>query len=132
MVQVHWSSSYDFDVIAPDMRGYGDLEKPDLRDLSKYHLNVVTDDHAKLLQHLGIKQAYMVGHDYSALIMHKFVRRYRDMTIKGLTIDPIVPGFEERYLSVGHFPEFLVLAVSPARHGSGRRELEPGGDAGVF
>ena len=23
----------DFDVIAPDMRGYGDLEKPDLRDL---------------------------------------------------------------------------------------------------
>ena len=44
----------DFDVIAPDMRGYGDFEKPDLRDLSKYHLNVVTDDHAKLLQHLGI------------------------------------------------------------------------------
>jgi pimeloyl-ACP methyl ester carboxylesterase len=95
----------DFDVIAPDMRGYGDSEKPDLRDLSKYHLNVVTDDHAKLLQHLGIAQAYMVGHDYSALIMHKFVRRYRDMTIKGLTIDPIVPGFEERYLSVSHFPE---------------------------
>ena len=25
--------------------------------------------------------------------------------IKGLTIDPIVPGFEERYLSVSHFPE---------------------------
>ncbi len=95
----------DFDVIAPDMRGYGDSEKPDLRDLSKYHLNVVTEDHAKLLQHLGIKQAYMVGHDYSALIMHKFVRRFRDLTIKGLTIDPIVPGFEERYLSVGHFPE---------------------------
>lgn len=95
----------DFDVIAPDMRGYGDSEKPDLNDLSKYHLNVVTDDHAKLLQHLGIAQAYMVGHDYSALIMHKFVRRYRGMTIKGLTIDPIVPGFEERYLSVSHFPE---------------------------
>jgi hypothetical protein len=47
----------------------------------------------------------MVGHDYSALVMHKFVRRYRDMMIKGLTIDPIVPGFEERYLSVGHFPQ---------------------------
>ena len=66
---------------------------------------MVTADHANLLQHLGIERAYMVGHDYSALIMHKFVRVYRDMTIKGLTIDPIVPGFEERYLSVGHFPE---------------------------
>jgi pimeloyl-ACP methyl ester carboxylesterase len=95
----------EFDVIAPDMRGYGDSDKPDLNDLSKYHLNVVTDDHANLLKHLGIERAYMVGHDYSALIMHKFVRVYRGMTIKGLTIDPIVPGFEERYLSVGHFPE---------------------------
>jgi pimeloyl-ACP methyl ester carboxylesterase len=95
----------EFDVIAPDMRGYGDSEKPDLDDLSKYHLNVVTADHANLLKHLGIERAYMVGHDYSALVMHKFVRVYRDMTIKGLTIDPIVPGFEERYLSVGHFPQ---------------------------
>ena len=36
----------EFDVIAPDMRGYGDSEKPDLNDLSKYHLNEVTADHA--------------------------------------------------------------------------------------
>lgn len=94
-----------FDVIVPDMRGYGDSEKPDLNDLSKFHLDLVTDDHAKLLKHLGFDRAYMVGHDYSALVMHKFVRLYRDMTIKGLTIDPVVPGFESRYLSVPHFPE---------------------------
>ena len=94
-----------FDVIVADMRGYGDSEKPDLNDLSKYTLDVVTDDYAKLLKHLGIERAYVVGHDYSALIMHKFVRRYRDMTIKGLTIDPITPGFELRYLSTPHFPE---------------------------
>ena len=54
--------------------------------------------------HLKIPKAYVVGHDYSALVMHKFVRKHQDMTIKGLTIDPIVPGFEGRYLSVGHFP----------------------------
>jgi pimeloyl-ACP methyl ester carboxylesterase len=94
-----------FDVIAPDMRGYGDSEKPDLDDLSKYHLDVVTDDHANLLAHLGIDRTYIVGHDYSALVVHKFVRKYRDRTIKALTIDPIVPGFESRYLSVGHFAE---------------------------
>ena len=94
-----------FDVIAADMRGYGDSEKPDLNDISKFTLDIVTDDYAKLLKHLGIERAYVVGHDYSALIMHKFVRLYRDMTIKGLTIDPITPGFELRYLSVPHFPE---------------------------
>jgi len=94
-----------FDVIAPDMRGYGDSEKPGLHDLSKYHLNAVTEDHANLLEHLGIDRAYIVGHDYSALVVHKFVRKHRDRTHKALTIDPIVPGFESRYLSVGHFSE---------------------------
>ena len=94
-----------FDVIVPDMRGYGDSEKPDLQDVSKYHLNVVADDHANLLQHLGIDRACLVGHDFSALVMHKFVRKYRSRTIKALTIDPVVPGFEARFLSVGHFPE---------------------------
>ena len=95
----------DFTVIAPDLRGYGDSEKPDLRDLSKFHLDVVTDDQAGLLKHLGFDRAFVVGHDYSALVMHKFVRKHRDMTIKGMIMDPIVPGFETRYLSPGHFPE---------------------------
>jgi pimeloyl-ACP methyl ester carboxylesterase len=94
-----------FDVIVPDLRGYGDSEKPDLNDLQQFHLNVVTDDQANLLEHLGIERAYVVGHDYSALVMHKFVRTYRPLAIRGLTIDPIVPGFESRYLSVGRFPE---------------------------
>jgi pimeloyl-ACP methyl ester carboxylesterase len=94
-----------FDVIVPDLRGYGDSEKPDLNDLQKFHLDVVTDDQANLLEYLGIERAYVVGHDYSALVMHKFVRKYRPLVIRGLTIDPIVPGFESRYLSVGHFPE---------------------------
>jgi pimeloyl-ACP methyl ester carboxylesterase len=94
----------DFDVIAPDMRGYGDLEKPDLRDISKYHLNVVTDDHAKLLQHLGIAQAYMVGHDFSALIMHKFVRRYRDMTIKGSSSTRLFQGLRNATCQSATFP----------------------------
>jgi epoxide hydrolase 4 len=94
-----------FDVIVPDLRGYGDSEKPDLNDLQKFHLDVVTDDQANLLKHLDIERAYVVGHDYSALVMHKFVRKYRPLAIRGLTIDPIVPGFENQYLSPGHFPE---------------------------
>ena len=55
-----------FDVIAVDLRGIGDSEKPDLKDLSQYHLDVVTDDQANLLEYLGIERACVVGHDYSA------------------------------------------------------------------
>jgi pimeloyl-ACP methyl ester carboxylesterase len=94
-----------FDVIVPDLRGYGDSEKPNLDDLQKFHLDVVTDDQANLLEYLGIERAYVVGHDYSAMVMHKLVRKYRPLVVRGLTIDPIVPGFENQYLSVGHFPE---------------------------
>jgi len=95
----------DFTVIAPDMRGFGDSEKPDLSDLSQYHLDRTTDDHAALLDHLGHEKAYMVGHDYSAIVMHKFVRVHKDKVIKAMIIDPIPPDIEARYLSVPHFPE---------------------------
>jgi pimeloyl-ACP methyl ester carboxylesterase len=95
----------DFDVIVPDLRGYGDSEKPDLRDIPKFHLNLSTEDQANLLKHLGIEQAYVVGHDYAALIMHKFVRKHRAMIRRALVINPIAPGFENAYLSLSHFPQ---------------------------
>jgi len=95
----------DFDVIVPDLRGYGDSEKPDLSDPSRYHLNLATDDQAHLLQNLGIDQAYVVGFDWSALIAHKFVRKYRDLTNRAMIINPIVPGWEELWMSTDHFPE---------------------------
>ncbi|WP_437498592.1 alpha/beta fold hydrolase [Sorangium sp. So ce1099] len=94
-----------FDVVAPDMRGYGDSEKPDLSRVELFHLDRVVEDTAQLLDHLGIKQAFIVGHDYSALVLHKFVRKHRDRVIRAAIINPITPGFEGRYLSPGHFPE---------------------------
>jgi len=95
----------NFDVIVPDMRGYGESEKPPLDQIQLFHIDRVVDDWAHLLDHLGIDRAYMVGHDYAALGLHKFVRKYRDRVIKAAIFDPIVPGFESRYLSAAHFPE---------------------------
>src|SRR6476619_8320853 len=84
-----------FDVILPDFRGYGDSEKPNLEDISKFHLDLVTEDQANLLRHLDIPKAYVVGHDYSALVMHKFVRKHRDMTITIWT--DLVAGWYNNY-----------------------------------
>ena len=94
-----------FDVIVPDMRGYGDTEKPDLKDISSYHLNHVVEDYVQLMDALGIEKAYIVGHDYASVVAHKFIRKYRNRVIKACIMDPIVPGFGPRYLSTGHFPE---------------------------
>lgn len=95
----------DYDVIVPDLRGYGDSEKPDLDDASLYTLEHAIDDIDALLGALDIEQTYIVGHDWSALLMHKFVRKYRNRVIKAMTFDPITPEFGPFYLGVPHIAE---------------------------
>lgn len=94
-----------YTVIAPDMRGYGDSDKPDLNNVANYHLDKTVEDLAQLLDHLNIAQAYVVGHDWSSVVMHKFVRKHRNRVKKAAIFNPLLPGVEGRYLSVMHFQE---------------------------
>nr|AZP57170.1 epoxide hydrolase [synthetic construct]CAA73331.1 epoxide hydrolase [Agrobacterium tumefaciens] len=94
-----------YDVIVPDLRGFGDSEKPDLNDLSKYSLDKAADDQAALLDALGIEKAYVVGHDFAAIVLHKFIRKYSDRVIKAAIFDPIQPDFGPVYFGLGHVHE---------------------------
>lgn len=95
----------DFMVIVPDMRGYGDSDKPNLNDFTLYSLDHTSDDLAKLLDHLGIGEANLVGHDWSSLVLHKFVRAHPEHSRKLLMCDPVLPGVEFKYYDPSHFPE---------------------------
>jgi pimeloyl-ACP methyl ester carboxylesterase len=95
----------DYDVIVPDLRGYGDSEKLDLDDPSLYTLEYAIDDIDALLGALGIEQAYVVGHDWAALMMYKFVRKYRNRIIRAMTFDPMTPDFGPFYLGFPHMAE---------------------------
>ncbi len=97
--------SKDYDVIVPDLRGYGDSEKPDPKDSSLYTLEHAIDDIDALLGALEIDRAYLVGHDWAALMMHKFVRKYRSKVIKAMTFDPMTPDFGPFYLGFPHMAE---------------------------
>lgn len=97
--------SEHFDVVVPDMRGFGDSEKPDLYDLGQYALERTTDDQAGLLDALGIDKAYVVGHDYGAIVIHKFIRKYEERAIKAAIFDPVTPDFGAFYLGVPHIAE---------------------------
>jgi epoxide hydrolase 4 len=97
-----------FDVIAVDMRGYGDSDKPgynaatkriDLDPAEHYDLDTTVDDQMRVAKALGIDKAYWVGHDWSSLTMHKFVRRYPEMVKKLVLCNPFLPGAETRYLN---------------------------------
>lgn len=55
-----------FEVIAPDLRGYGDTEKsPNVED---YQLNHIVDDVAALIKSLGHEKAHIVGHDWGGAV----------------------------------------------------------------
>ena len=49
-------------VVAPDLRGYGDTEKP--RRVADYRTGVLAADVAALVDALGHKKAHVVGHDW--------------------------------------------------------------------
>lgn len=51
-----------YTVIAPDMRGYGDSDKPD----SGYDARTLAEDFRQLIAQLGFKQIYIAAHDMGA------------------------------------------------------------------
>jgi pimeloyl-ACP methyl ester carboxylesterase len=64
--QMKFFSAAGYRVVAPDMRGYGESDKPDnVDDYDIYHL---ADDMVGILDALGEEQAIMVGHDWGSIV----------------------------------------------------------------
>ena len=62
--QVPALSAAGFQVIVPDLRGYGRSDKP--KDVESYALEQMVDDVTGVLDHMGIERAHVVGHDWGA------------------------------------------------------------------
>jgi len=71
----HWASwryqipalaGAGFRVVAPDLRGYGESDKP--RGLDAYRIDVLAEDVARLVVALGAEQAAVVGHDWGGAL----------------------------------------------------------------
>ena len=60
--------------VAPDMRGYGQTDKPEAID--QYTLLHLTGDMVGLVEALGFKEAVIVGHDWGAQSLG--IQRYFD------------------------------------------------------
>ena len=55
-----------FRVVAPDLRGYGESDRP--AGVQAYRIENLTADMAGLVQHLGEERAHFVGHDWGGVI----------------------------------------------------------------
>jgi pimeloyl-ACP methyl ester carboxylesterase len=55
-----------FQVIVPDLRGYGASDKP--KEVDAYSLPLLAGDVLGVLDHLGVGRAHVVGHDWGAAL----------------------------------------------------------------
>jgi pimeloyl-ACP methyl ester carboxylesterase len=55
-----------FRVVAPDLRGLGESDKP--QEVEAYRLTTIARDVVAILDELGIRRAHVVGHDFGAAL----------------------------------------------------------------
>ncbi|MCM3766338.1 alpha/beta fold hydrolase [Neobacillus niacini] len=88
--------SEKFDVIAPDFRGFGNSDKPDLLPHEGYTPEHLASDIFSLIQELELQNVIMVAHDIGATVAQTIVRNY-PKSVKGLVLlNPPYPGIGSR------------------------------------
>jgi len=79
-----------FRVIAPDMLGYGETDKP--QDAERYEGERIIGDIVALIETLGLKQMDIVGHDWGAFVSWELVTHMPDLFRRHVTIQVGHPG----------------------------------------
>lgn len=76
----------NYKVICPDLRGYGDSQKP----VSGYDKRTMALDIKLLMEELGFDKFAVVGHDRGARVAHRLALDHPD-TVENITVLDIVP-----------------------------------------
>jgi haloacetate dehalogenase len=111
-----------YTVIAPDLRGYGDTEKP----ACGYDKRTMANDLAALMDHLGHERAPILGHDRGARVGTRFAKDHRERIDRFVAMDNVPtrilmenPGRAGR---IGWFVAFLGVPDLPEALIAGREE----------
>jgi pimeloyl-ACP methyl ester carboxylesterase len=89
----------DFDVIAPDLRGFGDTDKPGLPDPPNRLLGDFVEDLLALADSLGFERFGIVSHDVGAYVAQGFARKYPERLSGLFFFDCPYPGIGRRWAS---------------------------------
>ncbi|HWT37896.1 MAG TPA: alpha/beta fold hydrolase, partial [Paraburkholderia sp.] len=72
-------------VIAPDLRGYGETDKP----ASGYDKRTMANDLRALLRELSIERVALVGHDRGARVATRFAKDHPDVVDRLVVMDNV-------------------------------------------
>lgn len=86
----------DYQVIAPDMRGFNLSSKP--ADVEQYHIKHLVADVRALLDHLGLRKVNLVCQDWGALVGWSFLLRHPEYVSRFTTINITHVALLEREL----------------------------------
>ena len=108
-----------YTVVAPDLRGYGDSEKPPAPegDLSIYCKRTTAQDQVEVMEKLGFESFHVVGHDRGARVGHRMALDQPEQvrTFTSLDVVPSQAAFDhmDSQLSFAWFHWHLMRQPSP-------------------
>jgi len=79
----------NYTVIAPDLRGLGDSEKPQ----TGYDTKTVAEDIYQLIKKLGYSKIYLVAHDLGGPVAYSYAAAHPEDVNKMVILDTLLPGF---------------------------------------
>jgi len=82
--------SKHFTVIAPDLRGVGESDKPE----SGYDKKNMAKDIHELVKKLGYKSINLAGHDIGLMVAYAYAAQYGSEVKKIALMDALLPGIE--------------------------------------
>ncbi|GAO41761.1 alpha/beta fold hydrolase [Flavihumibacter petaseus] len=82
--------SKHFTVIAPDLPGLGESDKPD----TGYTKKQLANNLHSLMQQLGFRSEYVVGHDIGLMVAYAFAAQFGEEVKKVALLDALLPGVE--------------------------------------
>jgi haloacetate dehalogenase len=106
----------DFTVVATDLRGYGDSEKPPGGDdHSGYSFRAMAQDQVEVMAALGFDRFMTAGHDRGARVLHRMCLDHPDRVLRAAFLD-IVPQhhiFNNMTLEWGRFSWHWLFNIQP-------------------
>jgi pimeloyl-ACP methyl ester carboxylesterase len=97
--------AHDFDVIAPDLRGFGDSDKPEAGPSADVGAEVHAADMLALLDGLGLQRVGIVAHDIGAYAAQSLARSHPERVAGLFFFDCPYPGIGARWSAPDHLTE---------------------------
>ena len=99
----------DFAIIAPDLPGQGDSDRPQ----DGYDTRTIAERLRRLLEVLGVSRCFVAAHDVGAWVAYPFASLFPEVVVRlalldagipGVTLPELLPTAPERAWRTWHFP----------------------------